>query len=316
MPSLDGATGWLNSPPLTTVGLRGHVVLVEFWTYTCINWLRTLAYVRAWSERYKDQGVVVIGAHTPEFPFEHDIENVRRAATDLRVTYPIAVDSDYAVWSAFSNHYWPALYVVDAMGQIRHHQFGEGGFMQTDMIIQALLAEAGIGGFGDEPTTVDAQGVEAPADWDELASPETYLGTEQAEGFASPGGAAVGVPRMYALPARLRRNQWGLVGDWTVEPGSAVLNAANGRIAYRFHARDVHLVMGAVAPGGTVRYRVLLDGAAPGAAHGLDVDEQGFGTASYPRLYQLLRQHRPITDRLVEIEFLDAGAEAVVFTFG
>jgi len=316
LPSLGGAIEWLNSEPLTAAGLRGRVVLINFWTYTCINWLRSLPYVRAWAEKYKQHGLVVIGVHTPEFAFERNVENVRRAAKDLRVEYPIAIDSDYAIWRAFDNHYWPALYFVDAQGQIRHHQFGEGNYEQSEMIIQQLLAEAGIGGIGQELVSVEGSGVEAAADWSSLRSPENYVGYERTENFASPGGAVLDTRRVYAAPARLRLNQWALVGDWTVGRQATVLNAAEGRIAYRFHARDLHLVMGPAARGASVRFRVRIDGQPPGAAHGTDVDEEGNGTLTEQRLYQLIRQPQPIADRLFEIAFLDGGVEAYAFTFG
>jgi thiol-disulfide isomerase/thioredoxin len=316
LPSLASASEWLNSQPLSAAGLRGNVVLISFWTYTCINWLRSLPYVRAWAEKYKHHGLVVIGVHTPEFEFEQNIDNVRRAAKDMRVDYPIAIDNDYALWRAFDNHYWPALYFVDAQGHIRHHQFGEGDYEQSEMILHQLLTEAGIGDIGQELVSVDAGGVEAAADWDSLRSPENYLGYERTENFASPGGAVLGARRVYAAPARLRLNQWALSGDWTVERQATVLNEANGRIAYRFHARDLHLVMGPAARGTSVRFRVLIDGQPPGAAHGLDVDDQGNGTLSEQRLYQLIRQAQPIADRLFEIEFLDAGVETFAFTFG
>jgi thiol-disulfide isomerase/thioredoxin len=314
--SLVSATAWLNSPPLTVSDLPGKVVLVDIWTYTCINWLRTLPYVRAWAERYQEQGLVVIGVHAPEFPFEHDLDNVRRAANVMRVAYPIAIDNHFAIWRAFENHYWPALYLLDAEGNIRHHHFGEGEYARSERMIQQLLAEAGLGGTGDELVAVDGRGVEASADWDDLGSPETYLGYQRAEGFASPGSVTVDAPHVYAAPARLNRNQWALVGKWTVETGAAVLNEANGRITYRFHARDLHMVMGPAAHGTSVRFRVRLDGAPPGAAHGLDVDDQGNGTVTDPRLYQLLRQPKPIADRQFEIEFLDADVAAFAFTFG
>jgi len=316
LPSLGGATGWLNSPPLSAAGLRGKVVLIDFWTYTCINWLRTLPYVRAWAEKYREHGVVVIGVHSPEFSFEHDIDNVRRAAKDMRVAYPIAIDNDYAIWSAFDNHYWPALYLVDAQGRIRSHQFGEGAYEQSEMMIQQLLAEAGISGIAHELVSVDAQGTEAAADWGDLRSPENYVGDARTENFASPGGAVVDQPRVYATPARFSLNHWALAGEWTVEREATVLNTANGRIAYRFHARDLHLVMGPAARGTPVRFRVFIDGQAPGAAHGIDVDDQGNGTVTDQRLYQLIRQPGPIADRQFEIEFLDAGVEAFAFTFG
>jgi thiol-disulfide isomerase/thioredoxin len=314
--SLGSATEWLNSQPLTAAGLRGKVVLIDFWTYTCINWLRSLPYVRAWAEKYKDQGLVVIGVHTPEFAFEKNLDNVRRAAKDMRVDYPIAIDSDYAIWSAFNNHYWPALYLVDAQGHIRHHQFGEGEYEQSEMIIQQLLAEAGTGDIDHELVSVDGRGAEAAADWGSLESPENYLGYERTENFASPGGAVPDERRVYPAPAQLSLNQWALSGDWTVEKQATVLNEANGRIAYRFHARDLHLIMGPASRGDSVGFRVLIDGQPPGAAHGIDVDEQGNGTVSEQRLYQLIRQPKPIADRQFEIEFLDSGVEAFAFTFG
>jgi hypothetical protein len=254
--------------------------------------------------------------HTPEFSFEHDLENVRRAVQDMRVSYPIAIDNDYAIWDAFDNHYWPALYLVDAQGRIRAHQFGEGAYEQSEMMLQQLLAEAGIGGIDDELVSVDGQGAEAAADWDSLRSPENYVGYERTENFASPGDAVLDQPRVYAAPARFSLNQWALAGEWTVQREATVLNKANGRIAYRFHARDLHLVMGPAARGTPVRFRVFLDGQAPGAAHGSDVDEQGHGTVSEQRLYQLIRQPKPIADRQFEIEFLDSGVEAFAFTFG
>jgi thiol-disulfide isomerase/thioredoxin len=316
MPSLAGATEWLNSPPLTAAGLRGSVVLVEFWTYTCINWLRTLPYVRAWAQHYQDRGLVVIGVHTPEFDFEHDLDNVRRAVKDLRVDYPVAVDNDYAIWSAFDNHYWPALYFVDAHGQIRHHQFGEGRYEESEMLLQQLLTEAGSGGIGRDLVSVDAGGVEAAADWGSLRSPENYLGYERTDNFASSNGAVLDTPHVYAAPAGLRLNHWALAGDWTVGRGAVALNQAGGRIAYRFQARDLHLVMGPAARGMPVRFRVLIDGQPPGAAHGTDVDDQGNGTVTDPRLYQLVRQPGPVTDRTFEVIFLDPGVQAYAFTFG
>jgi len=316
LPSLGSATEWLNAQPLTAAGLRGKVVLIDFWTYTCINWLRSLPYVRAWAEKYKDQGLVVIGVHSPEFAFEKDIENVRRAAKDMRVDYPIAIDNDYAIWRAFTNHYWPALYLVDAQGHLRYHHFSEGAYEQSELIIQHLLAEAGIGGIGHELVSVDAHGAEAAADGGSLRSAENYVGDARTEHFASPGGAVLDKRRVYTAPARFSLNQWALAGGWTVERGAAMLNTANGRIAYRFHARDLHLVMGRASRGTSVRFRVLIDGQPPGAAHGSDIDDQGNGTVTQQRLYQLIRQPKPIADRRFEIEFLDAGVEAFVFTFG
>jgi thiol-disulfide isomerase/thioredoxin len=311
----DGATGWLNSPPLTPGALRGKVVLVDFWTYTCINWLRTLAYVRAWSEKYLDRGLVVVGVHTPEFPFERDVDNVREAAKDMAVEYPVALDSDYAIWRAFSNRYWPAVYIADAQGQIRQHHFGEGGYEECESIIQRLLGEAGGGPVGDDLVSVAGEGFEAQADWANLESPETYLGYEQAQNFASSDGAGLDEPRTYVVPDPLKLNQWALSGDWTIERGASVLNRADGRIAFRFHARDVHLVMGPRSRGESVPFRVLVDGEPPGAAHGLDVDEQGRGTLVQQRLYQLIREPRSITDRTLEITFL-APCKAYAFTFG
>jgi thiol-disulfide isomerase/thioredoxin len=315
-PSLGGATGWLNSPPLTAQALRGKVVLVQVWTYSCINWLRTLPYVRAWAEKYKDQGLVVIGVHSPEFGFEHNLDNVRQAAKDMRIAYPIALDNDYAVWRAFDNHYWPALYFIDAKGHIRHHHFGEGDYEQSERIIQQLLSEAGARDIGPELVSVDGQGAEAAADWGSLKSPENYVGYERSENFESPGGAARDQRHVYGAPAKLKLNHWALLGDWTVGKQATVLHKANGRITYRFHARDLHLVMGPAARGTSVRFRVLIDGQPPGAAHGIDVDEQGYGTVTQQRLYQLIRQPKPIADRQFEIEFLGPGVEVFVFTFG
>jgi thiol-disulfide isomerase/thioredoxin len=316
LPSLGGATAWLNAPPLSAADLRGHVVLADFWTYTCINWLRTLPYVRAWAEKYREHGVVTIGVHSPEFSFEHDLENVRRAARDMRVDYPIAVDNDFAIWRAFTNHYWPALYLVDAQGHLRYHHFGEGAYELSEMLLQHLLAEAGIGGITDDLVSVEASGAEAAADWDSLRSPETYVGDARTEHFASPGGVVLDKRHRYAAPERLRLNHWALAGEWTVGREATVLNEANGRIAYRFHARDLHLVMGRASRGTSVRFRVFLDGQAPGAAHGSDIDDQGNGMVTDQRLYQLIRQPGPIVDRQFEIAFLDAGVEAFVFTFG
>jgi thiol-disulfide isomerase/thioredoxin len=316
LPSFDGAAEWLNSPALTPAGLRGKVVLVNFWTYTCINWLRQLPYVRAWAEKYSGHGLVVIGVHTPEFPFEHDVENVRRAVRDMRVDYPVAIDNDYTVWLAFDNNYWPALYFADAQGQIRHHHFGEGEYQQSEMVIQQLLDEAGSADVARDLVSVDPRGLEVAADWAALRSSETYTGYERAENFASPGGLRPAQPHMYTAPAELRLNHWALSGDWTVGDQPATLNAAGGQIAYRFHARDVNLVMGPAAPGTSVPFQVLLDGQPPGAAHGADVDDQGRGTVNEQRVYQLIRQPERITDRTFEVSFLAPGVEAYSFTFG
>jgi thiol-disulfide isomerase/thioredoxin len=314
-PSLGGATGWLNSQPLTAVGLRGKVVLIDFWTYTCINWRRQLPYVRAWAEKYKDQGLVVIGVHAPEFDFEKNLDNVRWAAKDMRVDYPIAIDSKHAIWRAFGNQYWPALYFIDAQGHIRHSQFGEGEYDRSERIIQQLLGEAGHRNAGHELVSVDAHGAEVAADWRSLKSPENYLGYDRTENFASPGGAALSTTRDYAIPGSLSLNHWALAGDWTMRREAAVLSTVNGRIAYRFHARDLHLVMGPANRGASVRFRVLIDGQPPEFVRGADVDDQGNGTVTEQRMYQLIRQSVPVVDRLFEIEFLDAGVEVFAFTF-
>lgn len=316
LPSLSGATEWLNSPPLTPAGLQGKVVLVDFSTYTCINWLRSLPYVRAWAEKYRDHGLVVINVQTPEFEFEKNLDNVRRATKVMNVGYPTAVDNDYAVWGAFNNHYWPALYIVDAKGRIRHHQFGEGGYERSERVIQLLLTEAGNTDVSRELVSANGKGAEAAADWSSLKSPENYLGFDRAENFASPGGAAGNKAHIYTVPAGLELNHWAFAGDWTIGKQATRMNAPNGRIVYRFHARDVHLVMGPAVLGSPVRFRVRIDGQPPGTAHGGDVDANGNGTVSEQRLYQLIRQQSPITDRDFEIEFLDPGVEAFVFTFG
>jgi len=316
MPSLGGATHWLNSQPLTRAGLRGKVVLVDFWTFSCINSIRTLPFLRAWAEKYKDQGLVVIGVQAPEFEFEKNVENVRWAVRDRMIDYPIAIDNDLAIWRAFSNQYWPALYIVDARGQIRHHVFGEGGYEQLETIIQQLLTEAGKGGIDHQLVAVNGRGIEAAADWENMKSPESYVGYDRAEDFASPGGATRNKRRAYAIPEMLKLNHWALSGDWTAEKQSVVLNTPNGRIAYRFHARDLHLIVGPITRRTPVRFRVLIDGRPPGAAHGLDVDYQGIGTVVEQRLYQLIRQPEPIADHEFRIEFLDSGVEAFDFTFG
>ena len=314
--SLERADEWFNSPPLTTSALRGKVVLIDFWTYTCINWLRTLPYLRAWAQKYKDKGLVVIGVHTPEFRFEKNIENIRREVKALQVNYPVAVDSEYVIWRAFNNNYWPALYFIDVQGRVRHQHFGEGSYEQSEMVIQRLLSEAGASAIGDDLVSVDARGFEVAADWASLKSPENYVGYERAEGFASPGGTVRDKSRMYELPSQLRRNDWALFGDWTVKRDAAELNKPNGRIAYRFHARDLNLVMGPAAPGISVKFRVLIDGQPPHAGRGFDVDEEGYGTVTEQRLRQLIRQTGPIADKQLEIEFLSPGVEVFCFTFG
>jgi thiol-disulfide isomerase/thioredoxin len=314
--SLVHATTWLNSQPLTAVELDRKVVLVDFWTYTCINWRRQLPYVRAWAEKYRDQGLVVIGVHSPEFSFEKNIDNVRRAAKDMRIVYPIAIDNDHAIWRGFNNEYWPALYFADAKGRIRHRVFGEGEYEQSEIVIKKLLAETGVRGIGNELVSIDARGAEAAADWRDLKSAENYLGYERTENFASPGGIRREKRQEYALPSRLRLNHWALSGNWTIGKEAIVLNEPDGRIAYRFHARDLHLVTGPAAPKAPVRFRVFIDEQAPHAAHGVDVDEMGNGSVTEARMYQLIRQPGPISERQFEIQFLDAGVEGFSFTFG
>ena len=316
MPPLAGAVSWLNSPPLTPESLRGKVVLVDFWTYSCINCLRTLPYVRAWANKYKDHGLVVVGVHTPEFAFEKNLDNVRRAVKDLQITYPVAVDNNYAVWGAFYNNYWPADYFVDAQGQIRAHEFGEGDYDKSEHLIQTLLTQAG---FANVPTglvDVQGKGVEAAADTEQVQSPETYIGYERAQNFSSAGGFTKDRASTYTVAPPASLNQWGLGGVWTVEGEKAVLDAAPGRIVFRFHARDLHLVLGPTAEGKPVRFHVLLDGKPPADNHGVDVDASGAGTVDSQRLYQLIRQGGPVQDHTFTIEFQDAGVQAFSFTFG
>jgi len=316
MPSLSGATDWLNSAPLTAVDLRGKVVLVQFWTFTCINWLRTVPYVRAWAEKYQDHGLVVIGVHTPEFGFERNVDNVRRAVQAMRVHYPIAIDNNSAVWDAFANQFWPALYFTDPNGRIRHHHFGEGDYEESERVLQQLLNDAGATDTSSELVSVDSSGAEVAADWGDLESTETYLGFGRTSGFASSGGALRNNTHLYAAPAQLTLNQWALTGKWRFEREAVVLDDARGSIVYQLQARDLHLVMGPASPATPVRFHVLLDGLPPGNAHGFDVDNGGYGTAFEQRLYQLIRQPVPVRERRFEIEFLDPGVEAYTFTFG
>jgi thiol-disulfide isomerase/thioredoxin len=316
LPGLGGATAWLNSEPLTPAGLRGKVVVVQFCTFSCVNWLRTLPYVRAWAEKYRDDGLVVIGAHSPEFPFEHDLEKIQSALEGMGVDYPIAVDNEFAVWRAFDNAYWPALYFIDAEGRIRHHHFGEEDYERSERAIQQLLAEAGSDDVDEDLVSVEPDGVCLAADWDTLGSPETYVGYARAAGFASPGGLEPDRSRVYVEPSQLELNQWALFGDWTVWKQITTLNEPGGRIVHRFHGRDLNLVLGSREDGAPMRFVVLIDGEPPNGARGLDVDERGEGTVSQERLYQLIRQDGPITERIFEITFIDAGAQAYVFTFG
>lgn len=333
MPALNGATAWLNTQALTPERLRGKVVLVEFWTYTCINWRRTLPYVRAWAHKYKDQGLVVIAVSTPEFSFEHKEENVRWAVGEMGLDFPVAIDNNYAIWKAFNNQYWPALYFVDAKGRIRHHQFGEGDYENSERVIQQLLKEAGAAGVDQRLVELNPQGAETAADWHDVQCQETYVGYDHAINFASPGGAVFDRPFVYTRPAVLNVGQWALTGDWTVGKEAAVLNKPGGKIVFHFHARDLNLVMGppgaaraaahsaGAADAGhpaarSMRFRVLIDGEAPGAAHGADIDARGEGILDRQRMYQLIRQPGLVQTHDFTIEFSDAGAEAFDFTFG
>jgi cytochrome c biogenesis protein CcdA/thiol-disulfide isomerase/thioredoxin len=315
LPSLAGATAWLNSPPLTDRTLRGKVVLIDFWTYSCINCLRALPYVKRWYDTYKDHGLVVIGVHAPEFAFEKDPANVQHAVADLGIRYPVALDDDYSIWRGFDNHYWPAHYFIDASGRIRAHHFGEGDYEESERVIRELLTQAGFRDLPASGAAPAAAGIEAAADPEHVQSEETYIGYRRADGFRSPGGFADDREKTYALPGSLALNQWALAGRWTDMPEKAVLGAAPGKIAFRFSARDLHLVLG---PGGDkpVRFRVLLDGAPPGAAHGVDTDAQGNGVIREQRLYQLIRQTSAVGEHTFSIELLDSGAEAYSFTFG
>ena len=319
LPTLNGAVQWLNSPPLTVQDLRGKVVLVDFWTYSCINCLRSLPYVKAWAQKYKDQGLVVIGVHAPEFAFERNVDNVKKAVHDLGVDYPVAIDNNYAIWRALNNQYWPAHYFVDGKGQIRYHHFGEGDYAESEKVIQELLTEAGHANASKVAigiTGTSAQGVQAAADGADMQSPETYIGYERAENFTSPGGAAEDKVHTYKAPLQPAVNDWGLAGAWNVGAEHATLEAASGRIIYRFHARDLHLVLGPGKDGKPVRFRVSVDGGAPGAAHGTDVAADGTGTVTEQRLYQLVRQTGDVADHTFSIEFLDPGVQAFAFTFG
>jgi thiol-disulfide isomerase/thioredoxin len=309
LPSFAGATEWLNSEPLGPAELRGRVVLVNFWTWTCINWLRQEPYVRAWSHAYRDDGLIVIGVHTPEFAFEHDVDGLRRATRERAIDYPVAVDNEYEVWSAFANHYWPALYFADREGVIRDHHFGEGRYEKLERVIQQLL------GIEREPVIVEGQGVEAAADWDNLRTHETYLGSSRSGQFGAPPSAMPDHSRLYTRPEGLRLGHWALAGEWTIRPEYVVLDQAGGSIAFRFHARDAHLVLSREAPE-PIPFRVRLDGEAPGRSHGVDIDEDGNGVLRNDRVYQLVRQHDAVRDRRLEITFLQPRARAHSFTFG
>ena len=314
--SFEGATGWLNSERLTPEGLRGRVVLVDFWTYTCVNWLRTLPYVRAWAAKYADAGLTIVGVHTPEFGFEHDHDNVVAAVRAFRVDYPVALDNDYGVWRAFSNHFWPAAYIADVDGRLRHHHFGEGEYAAIEMVIQQLLMDAGVDDVDQDLVDVDPVGLEVAADWRTVESPETYTGYGQSTGFAQDDRARFDAPHAYVAPTRLPLNYWALDGTWTVARHAAVANEPGGRIAFQFHARDLNLVMGPATRGSSVPFRVFLDGQLALDARGSDVASDGGGIVDDQRTYQLIRQPGPIAERRFEIEFLAAGVEAYCFTFG
>ena len=315
-PSLDGATGWLSSQPLNLADLRGKVVLIDFWTYTCINWRRTLPYVREWASKYKDKGLVVIGVHTPEFSFEQKSENVSRSINEMNMDYPIALDNNFEIWHSFQNEYWPALYLIDAKGRVRYQKFGEGDYAESESQIQQLLKEASAKNVGDKPVVLQPGGFEAAADWENLGSSENFLGYDRIEGFTSPERVVVGKQIDYTVPEKLKLNKWGLSGKWIMGKESVSLSNENGKIIYRFHARDLHLIMGTTTQGTSVKFRVLIDGRPPGIAHGLDIDSDGNGTVTEQRMYQLVRQQGPVIDREFQIEFLDPGVEVFDFTFG
>ncbi|HYJ37628.1 MAG TPA: thioredoxin family protein [Chitinophagaceae bacterium] len=315
-PSFDGATEWLNSQPLNLADLRGKVVLVDFWTYTCINWRRTLPYVREWAKKYKDQGLVVIGVHTPEFSFEQKLENINRSLKEMNIAYPVAVDDNYDIWRSFQNNYWPARYLIDVKGQIRFQKFGEGDYRESELQIQQLLKEASAKNISEKTLDLQPDGFETEADWKNLRSPENYLGYGRTEGFASPEKVVIDKRLVYSTPKRLKLNQWAVSGEWIIENERIVLSRGHGKITYRFHARDLNLIMGPTKAGTPIKFRVLINGESPGTSHGLDVDSDGKGEISDQRMYQLIRQKGPIIDREFQIEFLDPGLEAYDFTFG
>lgn len=316
LPSLAGATAWINSAPLTPESLRGKVVVVDFWTYSCINCLRSLPYVKAWSEKYKDYGLVVLGVHAPEFAFEKDLNNVQRAVKEMKIAYPVALDNNFSIWQAFNNRYWPAHYFIDAQGRIRDHHFGEGDYAESEATIRQLLTEAGAKNLPSAGAEIEASGVQAAADSNHVQSPETYLGYERADNFAATPALQQDQSAAYQLPAALTRNQWGLAGKWRVDPEKATLAGGPGKIAFRFYARDLHLVIGPGADGKPLKFRVTLDGQAPLQSHGADVDEQGNGVVREQRLYQLIRQAGAVGEHTFAIEFPDGGAQAFAFTFG
>lgn len=315
-PSLSGATGWLNTQPLNLKNLQGKVVLIDFWTYTCINWRRTLPYIREWEAKYKDQGLVVIGVHTPEFLFEHQPENISRSIKEMNISYPVAIDNDYNIWRSFNNNYWPALYLIDAKGRIRYQKFGEGDYAEAELRIQQLLNEASGKNISANLVTPQADGAEAAADWENLQSPENFLGYTRTEGFASPGGIVTDKRKLYTTSPPLKLNHWALSGEWTMGEERVFLHNKDGKVIYRFHARDLHLIMGPAVPGQTIKFRVLIDGKSPGLSHGLDIDSNGNGIVTEHRMYQLIRQQAPVIDREFQIEFFDPEVEVFDFTFG
>jgi thiol-disulfide isomerase/thioredoxin len=315
MPDLSGAIAWLNSPPLSSQALKGKVVLIDFWTYSCINCLRAIPYVRAWAEKYRDHGLVVIGVHAPEFAFERNVDNIKKAIATLGISYPVAVDNEYKIWRAFDNEYWPAHYFIDAKGQIRHHHFGEGDYDESEQVIQQLLAEAGDKSVPTGMVAVNASGAEAASAKSDVKSPETYVGYDRADHFVSPGGVVQDASHVYAAGTP-ELNDWSLVGDWTIGNERAQSNAKDSAIVYRFHARDLHLVLGPSPDGKPVRFVVTIDGKSPGATHGVDVDPEGSGVVTAQRLYQLVRDPGAVADHTFEIRFLDPGAQAYAFTFG
>jgi thiol-disulfide isomerase/thioredoxin len=315
-PSLDGATGWLNTAPLTLAGLRGKVVLVDFWTFTCINWRRTLPYIRAWVAKYKEQGLVVIGVHTPEFSFEYKAENVSKAVKDMNIGFPVTIDNQYKIWNSFENQYWPALYLLDAKGKLRYQKFGEGEYEQIERKIQQLLKDLSPENGPGELVALQPEGVEVAADWDNLQSPENFLGYNRTEGFATPKQFVPDKAVRYDPPLQLKLNQWSLDGEWVMGAENVQLRKLGGKIIYRFHARDLHLIMGSTKAENPVKFRVLIDGNPPGTSHGLDVDQNGNGTVTDQRMYQLIRQPGEIKDRELQIELFDPDVEVYDFTFG